>query len=49
MVKLGSTSRLVKVTSSMMPTVKWFLGAGLVISSKTALTMAGVHSLLERP
>ncbi len=33
----------------MMPTVKWFFGSSLPSSSKTALTIAGVNSLEERP
>ena len=45
----GRNCRLVWVTSSLMPTVKWFLGDGLCRSSKTALTMAGVNSLEESP
>ena len=37
------------VTSSMMPMVKWFFGAGLASSSKTAFTMVGVNSFDDRP
>ena len=47
--KCGSHSRLVWVTSSLMPTVKWFFGLALAASSRTAFTMAGVNSLEERP
>jgi hypothetical protein len=32
-----------------MPIVKWFFGFGLASSSKTALTIAGVNSLDDRP
>ena len=45
----GSKSRLVWVTSSMMPIVKWFFGVAFFSSSKTALTMAGVNSLEDSP
>jgi hypothetical protein len=44
-----STSRLVWVTSSVMPTVKWFLGAMPFMLSNTALTMEGVNSLDPSP
>ena len=37
------------MTSSTIPIVKWFLGRGFLSSSKTALTMAGVNSLDDRP
>ena len=42
---------LVKVTSSTMPTVKWFFGFGFAFasSSKTPLTMAGVNSFDASP
>jgi hypothetical protein len=36
-------------TSSRMPMVKRDLGAGFPSSAKTALAIAGVNSLLERP
>ncbi len=45
----GSTASDVCVTSSTMPTVKWFLGFSLASSSSTALSIAGVNSLEERP
>src|SRR5215831_13457886 len=45
----GSYARLVWVTSSLMPIVKWFFGASLLSSSKIPLTIAGVNSLEERP
>jgi hypothetical protein len=32
-----------------MPTVKWCFGDGRFSSSKTALAMAGVNSLLDSP
>jgi hypothetical protein len=41
----GSKSMLVKVRSSLIPTVKWFFGLSLAISSKRPLTIAGVNSL----
>ena len=47
--KSSSTGRLVWDTSSLMPTVKWFLGEGSARLSNTALTMAGVNSLEDRP
>ena len=47
--KDGSNSRLVCETSSLMPTVKWFLGSGFFNSSSAALSMAGVNSLDDRP
>ena len=47
--KCGSTSRLLKVTSSLIPTVKWFLGRSLLSSSNTALHIAGVNSLDDSP
>ncbi len=37
------------MTSSLMPTVKWFFGAGFCSSSKTALTIAGVNSFEDSP
>gem|GEM_PF-2514216 len=37
------------MTSSSIPTVKWFLGWRFLRLSNTALTMAGVNSLEERP
>ena len=49
MSKAGSWARLVWVTSSVMPTVKWFFGRSFASSSSTALTMAGVNSLDESP
>ena len=49
MKNVGSTSRLVWVTSSTMPTVKPFLGSLFLSSSKTALTMPGVNSLEDSP
>ena len=45
----GSNGSEVWVTSSTMPTVKWFFGRSLASSSKTALTIAGVNSLDESP
>ncbi len=47
--KSGSNSRLVPVRSSVIPTVKWFFGAGLASSSYTAFTMPGVNSLEDKP
>ena len=49
MSKSGSTASELCITSSLMPTVKWSLGWGLASSSNTALTWAGVNSLLARP
>ena len=45
----SSTSREVLVTSSLMPTVKWFLGCRPSMLSNTALAMPGVKSLEPRP
>ncbi len=39
----------VKVTSSSMPTVKWFFGLYFFMLSKTATIWFGVTSLIERP
>ena len=39
----------VPVTSSTMPTVKWFFGLALARLSYTALTMVGLNSLEPRP
>ena len=47
--KDGSKSRLDMLTSSLMPTVKWFFGVAAAMLSNTASTMAGVNSLLARP
>ena len=44
-----STARLVRETSSVMPTVKWLRGAAADSSSNTALAMAGVNSFDDRP
>ena len=44
-----STGRLVSVTSSTMPTVKWFFGSSASSSAKTAAAMAGVNSFDESP
>lgn len=41
--------REVLVTSSLMPTVKWFLGCRPSMLSNTALAMPGVKSLEPRP
>ncbi len=47
--RLAPTSSELWVTSSTMPTVKWFLGAAAAMLSKTALTMAGLNSLEPSP
>lgn len=47
--KAGSKSRLVCVTSSRMPMVKWLRGRSRPHSSRMALTIAGVNSLEDRP
>ena len=49
MSKAGSHGSDVCVTSSTIPTVKWFFGALFESSSKTAFTMAGLNSFDERP
>ena len=48
-IKLFGPFREVKVTSSTIPTVKWFLGPLERRLSKTAFAMEGVKSLLPRP
>ena len=45
----SSTASEVWVTSSVMPTVKWFFGACSRELSKTALTIAGVNSFDASP
>ena len=45
----GRIGRLRCVTSSTIPTVKWRFGLVAASSSKTALTIAGVNSLDDRP
>ena len=45
----GSKSSEVCVTSSRMPTVKWFFGVAFFSSSKTAFAIAGVNSFEARP
>ena len=45
----ASTGRLVPLTSSTIPTVKWFFGGSAASSSNTAAAMAGVNSLDDRP
>ena len=40
---------LVWVTSSLIPTVKWFFGLSFAISSNTPLIIAGVNSFDESP
>ena len=47
--KISPVGRLVWVTSSTMPTVKWFFGASSLRLSNTALTWVGVNSLEPRP
>src|SRR3990172_8579200 len=47
--KLASTARLVRLTSSTIPTVKRGFGAPLASSSKTAFTMAGGNSFEASP
>ncbi len=47
--KLASTSSEVCVTSSVIPTVKWFFGRSSERLSRTALTIAGVNSFDESP
>jgi len=47
--KPSSTSKDVCVTSSLIPTVKWFLGLSELKLSKTALTIPGLNSLELRP
>jgi hypothetical protein len=44
-----STARLVFVTSSTIPTVKWFLGSATSSSANTAAAIAGVNSFDESP
>ncbi len=46
---VGSTGRLVPVTSSTIPTVKWVFGSSRASSSNTALAIAGVNSFEDRP
>ncbi len=41
MLKSGSKSRLLPLTSSLMPTTKWFFGSFFANSSKTAFSIAG--------
>jgi hypothetical protein len=48
-VNSGSYSRLKRVTSSTMPTVKCRFGCGLANSAKTAAAWAGVNSFDDRP
>ena len=45
----GPTGRERWVTSSLMPTVKWFLGSGWLMLSNTASIWAGETSLEESP
>ena len=40
---------LVPVTSSLMPTVKWFFGEAALRLSNTALIIAGVNSFEDNP
>ena len=47
--KSGSYGRLVCVTSSLIPIVKWFLGFSFFNSSNTPLHIAGVNSFDDRP
>ncbi len=49
MSRSGSNPSDVWVTSSTMPTVKWFRGASFESSSKTPAIMDGVNSFDERP
>ena len=44
-----STGRLVRETSSAIPTVKWLRGRSAARLSSTALAIAGVNSLEARP
>ena len=44
-----SQDKLVWVTSSMIPMVKWFLGCLFFKLSRTALAMPGLNSLEPRP
>jgi hypothetical protein len=47
--RVGPTSSEVWVTSSTMPTVKWFLGCAARMLSKTARAIAGLNSLEPSP
>src|SRR3712207_8902167 len=49
MSNVASTGIDVPVTSSVIPTVKWFFGMGARRFSRTARTIAGVNSLDDRP